>query len=317
MILAVLMAAALAATAAPGDNLLRNPGFESVLIDRPDAWDVFVLPQEGAFARTAREAHSGDLAVLLHTALAYEKDPANNWSQNVEGDLAGTTLHAGAWIRTEEAGGAALWVQCWQRSPLKLLLTASTAQRDPVRGTQDWREISMPVDVPKGTAFITFRCVLTGTGSAWFDDAYLQSQAGAAATNAPAPKPAKLAPASPAPVPAPAPARPVELPDETVAILDQMDQDLAALRDANLLLGEALDQVRAENRQLLEELKSVRAGLAGLESERAALTPATPQGTQAAAPEGDPAENPETPPAAPARRVPILVPHGVDWRTTP
>jgi pyruvate/2-oxoglutarate dehydrogenase complex dihydrolipoamide acyltransferase (E2) component len=314
MILAVLMAAALAATAEPGENLLRNPGFESVLIDRPDAWDVFVLPQEGAFARTAREAHSGDLAVLLHTALPYDKDPANNWSQNVEGDLAGTTLHAGAWIRTEEAGGAALWVQCWQRSPLKLLLTASTAQRDPVRGTQDWREISMPVEVPKGTAFITFRCVLIGTGSAWFDDAYLQSQAGAAATSDPAPKPAQVAPV---PAAAPVPARPAELPDETVAILDQMEQDLAALRDANLLLGEALDQVRAENRHLLEELNAVRAGLVGLESQRATLTPAEPQPAPAAPAASGKNDSPDPPLTPKARRVPILVPHGVDWSSTP
>lgn len=313
MITAVLLAAGLAAAAAPGENLLRNPGFESVLVDRPDAWSLFVLPQEGAFARTAPEAHSGDLAVLLHTALPYEKDPANNWSQNVEGDFAGATVHAGAWIRTEEAGGAALWVQCWQRSPLKLLLTASTAQRDPARGTEDWREVSMPVEIPKGTDFLTFRCVLTGTGSAWFDDAYLQLQASTSAPAAPkaAPKAPTAAPSRTAPqAPAATTSVPEEMSEETMAILDQMEQDLAALRDANLLLGEALDQVRAENRDLLGQLDSVRASLQGLESDRKNLDPA-------ATPVQATPKTPDSAPAVPPRRVPILVPHGVDWRSTP
>lgn len=314
MILAVLAVAALAATATPAENLLRNPGFESVLVDRPDAWDVFVLPQEGAFARTAREAHSGDLAVLLHTPLPYSKDPANNWSQNVEGDWAGATLHAGAWIRTEEAGGAALWVQCWQRRPLRLLLTASTAQRDPVRGTQDWREVNMPVEVPPGTDFITFRCVLTGTGSAWFDDAFLQRQDDAKPPVAPAASPSVPPDQAPAKTPVSVPPPVATDQEDTLLMLDQMQRELDALRDANLMLGEALDQVRAENQQLLKDLNDVRATVGNLDTG----TPGEPAAKDAPpAPAAVAPATPPPPPVPPKRPVPILVPHGVDWRTQP
>src|SRR5690606_7529462 len=136
---------------------------------------------------------------LLHTPTPYAQDPVNNWSQNITGDFAGKTLLAGAWVRTEAAGGAALWVQCWKRDPLRLLHTANSATRDPVRGTQDWREVTMPVDVPEGTAFLTLRCVLQGTGSAWFDDLRLEV---AAAKPAPA-NTAEMAPMVPPPTPAP------------------------------------------------------------------------------------------------------------------
>jgi hypothetical protein len=291
--MAVLAAIALAAAAAAGENLLANPGFESAAHDQPDQWSVYVMPHEGAFARADRAARSGDFAALLHTPTPYAQDPANNWSQNITGDFAGKTLQAGAWIRTEAAGGAAIWVQCWKRNPLRLLHTANSATRDPVRGTQGWREVSMPVEVPEGTAFLTLRCVIQGTGSAWFDDLRLVP------TEPPAAKP----PADMAPmVPPPGPAPPADAPElrDAVATLDALERQLDSLRDANILLGGALDQVRAENRALLDELRELRTRM-----------------EQAGEPGGEPAAEPGAPQADSGRRAPPLVPHGVDWRTLP
>lgn len=287
-----------AALAAAGDNLLANPGFESVARDVPDQWSVYVMPHEGAFARADRGARTGDFAALLHTPIPYAQDPANNWSQNIAGDFGGKTLHASAWVRTESAGGAAIWVQCWRRDPLRLLHTASSSTRDPVRGTQDWREISMPVEVPAGTAFLTFRCVIQGSGSAWFDDARLVAAAQAPPGERP---PAAAAPADKTdPPPAPRPA--TDATREAMAALDAMELQLDSLRDANILLGEALDQVRAENRALLDEIMALRAR----------LDEALPGGES-----GD-VEAADAPPGEPkARRAPPLVPHGVDWRTLP
>ena len=155
---------------ADGDNLLANPGFEALTADQPARWDTYVQPKPGAVARLDDVAHSGDYAVWLHTPTPYAKEPVNNWSQNIIADFGGETLRVAGFIRVVDAKEAALWLQCWRKKPWGVLAAASTSIDMPVYGTADWQEVSMEVEVPEGTDFVTLRCVLLGTGSAWFDD---------------------------------------------------------------------------------------------------------------------------------------------------
>ena len=63
----LLLAAALVATPVFGEdpNLIENPGFEETLGEDPKGWDVFVLPQTGAYGRIDGEALSGRFSVSL------------------------------------------------------------------------------------------------------------------------------------------------------------------------------------------------------------------------------------------------------------
>lgn len=251
-----LLLAALAAHA--DDNLLANSGFEELTGTQPARWDVFVQPRAGASGRLVDEAHTGQFAVQLQIAEPYEQDPANNWSQNVIGEFGGKKMRLGGQIKVQEAEDAMIWAQCWRKAPLKLLYTASTSHRAPVYGTKDWDEAFIEFDVPQNTEFITVRCVLKGTGTAWFDDITL-TEIGTAPRKPELPEP----PAEDAPA--------VKKTDAASVKSDMKDGlkgyvrdqiDLKRLEEENKLLRKNIDALKDTNTALEERIKALEEKLA-------------------------------------------------------
>jgi len=282
----------LGARTTAAENLLANPGFEDLAGDRPVRWDHFVQPKPGATAELSDQAHSGNYAVWLHTPTPYEKEPVNNWSQNIIADFGGATLHVSGFIRVEDAKEAALWLQMWRKKPWGVMGAESTSIHMPVYGSQDWQEVSMEVNVPKGTDFVTLRCVLLGTGSAWFDDISVVRAADAPGqpkedktlkADAPIPPEAiaesdgDAAPVAPiqgdaAPEvysDAEAPATSSSPEDGLVPMVNQLESEVRRLRDANSILTDTLEDIQLVNQELLKEMLSVQAELRALQSERA------------------------------------------------
>ena len=160
----------LIALLAASGNLLVNPGFEAVRDGAPVRWDLFVMPREGCYGEVDGEvANEGQYSAKLHNGNPYEKEPANNWSQSITTNLRNKELAVNGWIKTEGATEAALWLQCFQRTPLRIVAFASTGTDTPVYGDTDWTEVEMQVPVPNETDFVMVRCVLLGEGTAWFD----------------------------------------------------------------------------------------------------------------------------------------------------
>ncbi|MCH7959751.1 MAG: hypothetical protein IID08_06455 [Candidatus Hydrogenedentes bacterium] len=154
---------------AGSENLLRNPGFDEVDAQGlPLRWDLFVMPMEGAEGRVESDA-SGSSVVLLHNPQTYVEEPANNWSQVIIDDFEGKTLVLSAEVKTEEVGEAAVWLQCFRKNPARVLAAWTTNATTPLSGTQDWTHVELDAEVPAGTDFIVVRCVLKGSGTAWFD----------------------------------------------------------------------------------------------------------------------------------------------------
>lgn len=159
----------------PGENLLANPSFEQRLPDgRPRSWSAFVEPQPGAIAELDPVAYDGDWSAMLHTPEPYENEPANNWSQVVVKDVAGEELVFGGYLRTQAAGEAALWIQCFRQRPTQVVAAQTSSAEWALSGTMDWQYAEVRVDAPEETRFVVIRCVLKGQGSAWFDDLVLQ-----------------------------------------------------------------------------------------------------------------------------------------------
>ena len=268
-----------------GDNLLANPGFESLAADKPARWDHFIQPKPGAVARLDDQAHGGAYSVWLHTPSPYEKEPVNNWSQNIIAALGGETVQVSGYIKVSEAKEAALWLQCWRKQPWGVLGTFSTSTATPVYGTTDWQHVSMEAAIPEGTDFVTLRCVLLGTGSAWFDDiavSRLTTEPTVESTEALAITKDGESEAPAATVPDP-PADTENIPlvllgesmepsapptDESVRqeatvmpVFTRLESEIERLREANHLLTDTLQQIQKVNEGLVKEIMSMQEDL--------------------------------------------------------
>jgi hypothetical protein len=229
------------------DNLLANPGFEDLAGSMPARWDVYVQPLEGATGKLSDVAHTGKLSVQLQVSTPYERDPANNWSQNVIGEYGGKKMRLSGFVKVQDAQDAAIWAQCWRKKPLGVVTVASTSNRAPVYGTRDWDETFVEFDVPQNTDFITVRCVLKGTGTAWFDDVTL-IETGEAARKPDPPVDSEAA----------AKDKPKEKRPPTKSALGQEVRDeleLVRLREENRLLKEAVESLKSSNKDLSERVK--------------------------------------------------------------
>lgn len=330
--LAITVAAVFAADTPP---MISNGGFEQLQGERPARWDIFIAPYPQASvapalptARISREAHAGEYCAVLETPLPYPNEPFNNWSQNVIGRFGGQRLRVSGWIKTENADGASIWVQCWRRDPLRVAHVANTGELTPVFGTNDWQQVTLDFEVPEQTAFLTLRCVLKGGGKAWFDEVVLEpapepepeaapevEPATAEAVEAPVvAEPERPAPPTPpvaeAPEASPAaenepaaeePATMMELPREDerpanadiVAIPDTaaIEAEIERLRAANEELSGALGSVQEDNRALLRQLATLQEQLLALQQALAPAqgeAPPAPAKEEAAAPTGAP-----------------------------
>jgi len=180
-VLAVCLPAGAAAVAAENANLLLNPGAEDGKGDQPSVWFAARVPAEGLkMYRDFGQFHSGKASLAISCTAEYKEPVANNWAQQVQETPKGKVVTLTAFIRTEDADGANVCVQCWDVKGENMLAFASTPE---FRGDQDWiRASASPVQVPDGTAFIIVRAVLGGRGKAWFDDISLvETQAPSAA----------------------------------------------------------------------------------------------------------------------------------------
>ena len=270
---------------AEGDNLLANPGFESLAADQPLRWDHFVQPKPGAVARLDNEAHGGAYSVWLHTPSPYAKEPVNNWSQNIIATLGGETVQVSGYIKVTEAKEAALWLQCWRKRPWGVLGTFSTSTATPVYGSTDWQHVSMEAAIPEGTDFVTLRCVLLGTGSAWFDDiAVTRSSVEATTPDTDSPAAIKDMESDTVPVTendstpetetAPLVLQIVDteqslMPTEksvqqeatVMPVFTRLESEIERLREANHLLTDTLQQIQKVNEGLVKEIMSMQEDL--------------------------------------------------------
>ena len=150
-------------------NVLLNGGAEEGKTNLPSLWSKACVPAEGLkMYRDTENVHSGKYSLAISNTHKYEKTVCNNWAQNLQNVSAGSVINVSAYIKTETADSVNVCIQCWDLESGKMLAFTST---NILRGDSNWIFLeSTPVLVPTGTAKITVRAVLTGTGKVWFDD---------------------------------------------------------------------------------------------------------------------------------------------------
>ncbi len=272
-------------------NLLHNPGFETRVGDLPAEWHVYVEPQDGSTAELyGADALEGRWSVMLHNAQPYAKEPANNWSQNILEDLAGKTLVVTGNIKTEDAASAAVWIQCFRKDPWEVLLQKSTADAQPINGANPWTPVEMQVKVPDDTDFVVLRCVLMGTGTAWFDALSVDKKE-SATVSAPAAEKPVVAPVTPTmPAVPKLPVAPQTSPPPSDAARNEIISAQQAIQQAN-------EALRESNRALAEQLQAMRDQLESMRKQLHDVSAATKEEDDTATKGSKPA-------------VPPLIPHG-------
>ena len=268
-------------------NLLINPGFEEHEEDMPTGWHVYVEPQDGSAGMTDASCPlEGRSCVMLRNATAYRREPANNWSQNILQDLSGKTLVVSGSIKTDQATGAMFWLQCFRKKPWEVLLQRSSDDVKAMTGTHDWTPVEMPVTVPEGTDFVVLRCVLKGTGTAWFDQLSVEEENSLPPEPPVVEKPLRIPVAPTAPVMPKAPeipgleANPKGLAsrEDLLAAQDAIRQANEALRESNQAVADQLQAMREQLQALREQIRNTEVGEseADRKKEDAAIRPPVP-----------------------------------------
>ncbi len=83
----------------------------------------------------------------------------------------GKRVRLSGWLKTENADSAALWMRL---DGDRRLLGFDNMDDRPVRGTTDWKQFELVLDIPAETVNIVFGTLISGKGQVWADDLKLE-----------------------------------------------------------------------------------------------------------------------------------------------
>lgn len=82
-------------------------------------------------------------------------------------DFLGQRLRMSAWMKTEDANAAELWLRM---GSAKGMLALDNMENRPVQGTTEWKKYELTMDVPSTTVELAFGAFVSGKGQLWVDD---------------------------------------------------------------------------------------------------------------------------------------------------
>ncbi len=114
---------------------------------------------------------SGNASALL----AFACGPAEGFGSLAQAiaadDYLGKRVRLSGWLKTDTAEAAGLWMRL---DGEKRLLGFDNMMPRAVKGTTDWKQYEVVLDVPPETVNILFGTLLSGTGRVWVDDVKLE-----------------------------------------------------------------------------------------------------------------------------------------------
>ncbi len=111
--------------------------------------------------------------------------------QCLPGEYLGKRVRLSAWVKSEDVRD---WAGVWMRvdGNSGRMLAFDNMQSRPIKGTADWKQYEVVLDVGQDAADIAFGVLLSGAGKVWMDDVSLTVvDASVPTTEAPKPKMAK------------------------------------------------------------------------------------------------------------------------------
>ena len=90
-------------------------------------------------------------------------------------DYRGKTIRMSAYVRTDQAGEACVWMRI---DGFKPAIRFDNMEARPIRGTTDWQRYEITFDVPHESLMIFFGALMVGKGQMWVDNFEFEIVAG-------------------------------------------------------------------------------------------------------------------------------------------
>jgi hypothetical protein len=145
---------------------------------RPAGWSVEGEDSDlfGVY-RDRLVVHGGQAAVSILSCVAQDNQRLTLQQAVDAGDFAGRRVAFRAFMRTNRVRGSArLWMRADTRTHMAVAFDYMARRR--VRGTSDWQEYAIVLDLPVDTTKLLYGVILAGPGQIWLDDCSLEEVRG-------------------------------------------------------------------------------------------------------------------------------------------
>lgn len=132
-------------------------------------------PQDYEISVDAAIAHGGRASGAIQSRASAVASGFGTLAQVFRADAyRGQRLRLSGYLKAEQVGGSAgLWMRIDDAH--NAMLSFDNMQDRPIRGTRDWAQYEIVLDVPENSKGITFGVLLYGSGKVWIDDVLIEA----------------------------------------------------------------------------------------------------------------------------------------------
>lgn len=146
-------------------------GFSLFAFGLPHGWHkAGSNPDDYAMGVTDKEKHDGNKVAFITSTNPKAKGFGTLMQSFSAEKYIGKKIRMSAYAKSAQIKD---WAGFWLRldgQNRNETLGFDNMQNRPIKGSTDWVKYETEMDIPEGTASIAYGCLLSGTGSIWFDD---------------------------------------------------------------------------------------------------------------------------------------------------
>jgi hypothetical protein len=138
--------------------------------DTPKSWFYAgSRPKDYAMSVDHEVVHSGKASASIKCIATAPTGFGTLMQTFKAGNFGGKRVRMTGYVRSEDVTD---WAGLWMRvdGPQKQPLAFDNMQSRPIKGTSDWTQYQVVLDVPESADEIAFGILLTGKGNLWLDD---------------------------------------------------------------------------------------------------------------------------------------------------
>ena len=128
-------------------------------------------PKDYNMGFTEAEAHSGSGCGVIESV----KETATGFGTLMQGfkadEFLGERIQLTGWVKAQDVGSwAGMWMRIDGPDGENKSKSFDNMEDRPIRGTSDWTQYKIVLDVPRNSLVIAFGVLLDGKGTVWMDD---------------------------------------------------------------------------------------------------------------------------------------------------